>query len=196
MVPGSPKPIGGGLYMLLNPAEMKRSANTEWTLYGGMTRIPESQAPNVRNGNLKVQIDAGIPENANGVLFAMGGYAGGVTLYAWKGELRYEYSSLLMRRTHIVVGRLPLGDVRIEMEMRTPPGRATPAELTFRIDGAQVASGTVDRTIPAGFTASETFDVGRDTSSPVANDYFELAPFPFNGDLKRLHFQNLPQEGL
>ena len=29
----------------------------------------------------------------------------------------------------------------------------------------------LERTIPQLFTASETFDVGMDTASPVANDY-------------------------
>jgi len=187
-------PIGGGLYTVLNPSEMKRSTNTEWTFYGPTIRIPEAEAPNVRNGNLRVEIDANVPRNANGVLFAMGGYAGGVTLYAWNGQLRYEYSSLLLRRTHIDVGRLPAGDVRIEMEMRTPPERAAPAELVFWINGQQVASGTVDRTIPAGFTASETFDIGRDTASPVADDYFDEAPFPFTGTIERMHFEYLSSE--
>ena len=182
-------PIGGGLFVPLNPSEKKQSTNTEWTLYGGMTHIPESQAPNVRNGNLRAEIEARVPANANGVLFAMGGYAGGVSLYAFNGELRYEYSSLLLRRTRIVVGRLPVGDVRIAMEMSTPPQRAAPAELIFWINGNQVAKGTVERTIPASFTASETFDVGMDTNSPVADDYFDQAPFRFNGQLTRLQFQ-------
>ena len=184
-------PIGGGLFTGLNPSEMKRSSNTEWTLYEGMTRIPESQAPNVRNGNLRVEIEAEVPRHANGVLFAMGGYAGGVTLYAYEGELRYEYSSLLLKRTKIRVGRLPVGNVRIALEMKTPPERAAPAEVTFWINGKEVTKGTVERTIPSGFTASETFDVGTDTNSPVANDYFDKQPFEFNGKIKRLHFKNL-----
>jgi arylsulfatase len=41
------------------------------------------------------------------------------------------------------------------------------------------------------FTASETFDVGMDTCLPVADDYFEKAPFTFEGKLKRLFFKNL-----
>ena len=184
-------PIGGGLYTPLHPQEMKRSTNTEWTLFAGMTRIPESQAPNVRNGNLRAEIELEAPRNANGVLFAMGGYAGGVTLYAYKGELRYEYSALLLKRTTIEVGRLPAGKVTIAFEMRTPSERAAPAEVTFWINGEKAATGSVERTIPAGFTASETFDVGMDTSSPVADDYFEQAPFAFNGTIERLHFKNL-----
>jgi arylsulfatase A-like enzyme len=52
-------PIGAAAYVSLHPQEMKRSSNKEWTLFEGMTRIPESQAPNVRSGNLRAEIEAG-----------------------------------------------------------------------------------------------------------------------------------------
>jgi hypothetical protein len=48
---------------------------------------PKNQAPNVRNGNLRVEIEAEVPEGVNGVIFAMGGSAGGVSLYALDGKL-------------------------------------------------------------------------------------------------------------
>ena len=35
---------------------------------------------------------------------------------------------------------------------------------------------------------------GSDTSSPVADDYFDKAPYEFEGTLKQLHFKNLPAE--
>lgn len=184
-------PIGGGLLGPLNPQEMKRSTNTEWTLFEGITRIPESQAPNVRNGNVRAEIDAEIPKNVNGVIFAMGGYAGGVSLYAENGKLYYEYSALLLKRDKIEVGQLPAGNVEIVFEMRTPLERAAAAEVTFWINGQEAATGTVERTVPGTFTASETFDVGRDTCSPVANAYFDKAPFAFEGTLKRLSIKNL-----
>jgi arylsulfatase A-like enzyme len=185
-------PIGGGLYVGLHPQEMKRSTNTEWTLFEGMTRIPESQAPNVRNGNLRAEIEASVPKGVNGVVFAMGGYAGGVSLYALDGVLYYEYSALLLKRDKIEVGRLPEGDVTIALEMRTPLQRAAPAQLTFWTNGQKAATGKVERTIPMVFTASETFDVGMDLNSPVADAYYDKAPFAFEGNLKRLHFKNLP----
>jgi len=78
--------------------------------------------------------------------------------------------------------------------MRTPVQQAASAEVKFRINGEEAATGKVRRTVPAAFTASETLDVGMDTSSPVANDYFERAPFKFEGTLKRLHFENLQTE--
>jgi len=184
-------PVGGGLYTVLNPQEMKRSTNTEWTMFDGMTRIPESQAPNVRNGNLRVEVEAEVPEKVNGVVFAMGGYAGGVSLYALDGELYYEYSALLLKRDKIKVGALPAGDVTIAYEMKTPSGRAAPADLKFWINGKEAATGKLQRTVPGGFTASETFDVGMDIGSPVADDYFDRAPFKFEGTLKRLYFRYL-----
>jgi arylsulfatase len=187
-------PVGGGLFTLVNPQEMKRSSNTEWTLFEGITRIPESQAPNVRNGNLRAEIEVEVPEGVNGVIFAMGGYAGGVSLFAVDGTLYYEYSALLLKRDTIEVGKLPPGDVTIAFEMRTAMGRATPAELEFWINGESAAVGTVRRTVPGGFTASETFDVGMDTNSPVADAYFDEAPFTFEGRLKKLHFKNLAEE--
>jgi arylsulfatase len=170
---------------------MKRSSNTEWTLFEGITRIPESQAPNVRNGNLRVEIEAEVPEKVNGVVFAMGGYAGGVSLYAVDGELFYEYSALLLKRDKIKVGALPAGDLTIAYEMKTPMERAAPADLKFWINGKEAATGQLQRTVPGGFTASETFDVGMDIGSPVADDYFDKAPFEFEGTLKRLHFEYL-----
>ncbi len=187
-------PIGGAAFISLNPQEIKSSSNTEWTLFAGITRIPESQAPNVRNGNLRVEIEAEVPEKVNGVLFAMGGYAGGVSLYALDGDLYYEYSALLLKRDKIKVGALPAGDVTIAYEMRTPMKPAAPADLTFWINGKEAAKGTVQRTVPLIFTASETFDVGMDTASPVADDYFDKAPFTFEGSLKRLYFKNLKAE--
>jgi arylsulfatase len=58
-----------------------------------------------------------------------------------------------------------------------------------------VAAGDpVHRTVPLIFTASETFDVGMDTASPVADDYYDNAPFAFEGTLKQLYFENMVGE--
>ncbi|MCA8883218.1 MAG: arylsulfatase [Rhodobacteraceae bacterium] len=184
-------PIGGGLLGLIDTSALKRSTNTEWVMAQGMTRIPEAEAPNVRNGNLRAEIEAVVPEGANGVLFALGGYAGGVSLFVVDGRLHYEYSSLLLKRTKLDLGVLPMGDVEIAMEMRTPDGwGGLPAQLVFWVNGEKVKEATVERSIPGTFTASETFDIGMDTASPVADAYFHMAPFRFNGELKRVHFKN------
>jgi arylsulfatase len=41
-------------------------------------------------------------------------------------------------------------------------------------------------TVPAAFTASESFDVGTDLGSTVSRDYYERRPFPFDGNIKKV----------
>ena len=54
------------------------------------------------------------------------------------------------------------------------------------VDGKEVARTTVKMTVPAAFTASESFDVGIDLGSPVSRDYFERRPFKFDGKIEKV----------
>jgi arylsulfatase len=56
----------------------------------------------------------------------------------------------------------------------------------LKVDGKEIARATVKRTVPAAFTASETFDVGVDLGSPVSLDYFDRSPFPFDGKIEKV----------
>jgi arylsulfatase len=71
------------------------------------------------------------------------------------------------------------GDTRI-----AKPG--APGDVVLRVDGQEVARATVARTVPAAFTASETFDVGVDLGSPVSQAYFDRRPFRFPGTIERV----------
>ena len=61
-----------------------------------------------------------------------------------------------------------------------------PATLTLTVNGEEVAQGRIERSVPAGHTASETFDVGVDLGSPVALDYYDRAPFRFTGKIEKI----------
>jgi arylsulfatase len=52
------------------------------------------------------------------------------------------------------------------------------------VDGSEVGMTALKRTVPAAFTATETFDVGVDLGSTVSLGYFEQRPFAFNGTIK------------
>ena len=54
------------------------------------------------------------------------------------------------------------------------------------VDGEEVTRANVKRTVPAAFTASETFDVGIDLGSPVSLDYFDRRPFSFDGKIDKV----------
>jgi hypothetical protein len=52
-----------------------------------------------------------------------------------------------------------------------------------QVNGKEVASGKVPITAPVAFTANDCLDFGSDLGSPVSLDYFDAAPFAFNGPL-------------
>lgn len=55
---------------------------------------------------------------------------------------------------------------------------------TLSVDGTQVATRSMPRTVPIILTLDETFDVGIDTGSPVDDEY--QVPFAFTGRLAKL----------
>ena len=59
----------------------------------------------------------------------------------------------------------------------------SPAQVTLKVNGKEVASGKVPITAPVAFTANDCLDFGSDLGSPVSLDYFDEAPFKFNGNL-------------
>ena len=56
--------------------------------------------------------------------------------------------------------------------------------MVLTVDGKEVGRMTVKRTVPAAFTASESFEVGIDLGSPVSLDYFDRRPFKFDGKIE------------
>ena len=57
----------------------------------------------------------------------------------------------------------------------------------LKVDGQQVATLKVPKTIPFLLPADETFDIGVDTRTPV-NDADYQVPFPFTGKIDKLTF--------
>jgi hypothetical protein len=60
------------------------------------------------------------------------------------------------------------------------------ATITLKVNGKEVGQMRVERSVSSIFSASETFDVGMDLGSPVALDYFDRAPFRFNGKINSI----------
>lgn len=117
------------------------------------------------------------------MLYALGGASGGLTVYLDQGFLVYEYNMMVIERyTAKSANKIPAGEHRIEIDTTiAKPGAA--AEVSLSVDGTVVAATTVKRTVPAAFTASETFDVGIDLGSPVSLEYSERRPFRFEGEI-------------
>ena len=92
-------PIGAGIWLRIHPEDRVKTSYTSWTFDGTTTRLPEFAAPGIGRESNKVTIRAEIGENTSGVLYALGGAGGGVTLYMDSGQLVYEYNMMIIERT-------------------------------------------------------------------------------------------------
>ena len=183
-------PIGGGLWIpILHPELRIIPPHTEWTFSGDMVRIPEFCAPALGNKPNVVTIDAVIPHNANGVLYKLGGNSAGLTCFVEDGILCYEYNLFIIQRTKIrAAEKLPTGKVRIEVETRYVVQRpGGPLKVTMKAAGKVVAEGAVPISAPLLFTANDCLDIGIALGSPVSLDYYDKAPFKFNGTIEQVH---------
>ena len=79
-------PIGGGLWTRLHPQDRIGSPYTSWRFDGSTTRMPEFTAPGLGRQSTQVVIEAELGQNASGVLYALGGASGGLTLFMDDGD--------------------------------------------------------------------------------------------------------------
>jgi arylsulfatase len=184
-------PIGGGLWDFLHPEDGVKSPYTEWNFSGEMTRMPEFTAPKLGTFANLVTIDADIPANANGVLYALGAFSGGLSLFTKDGHLCYEYNLFEINRTKVCsTEKLPTGKVKIEVDTAFPakrPGSA--ADITAKVNGSTFLQAKVPVTVPITFTANDALDIGTDLGSPVSPDYYDKAPFKFNGKITSVNIK-------
>ena len=181
-------PIGAGIWLRIHPEDRIKTPYTSWTFDDTTTRMPEFTAPAVGNTSNTVTIDIECGADARGVLYALGGAGGGLTCYMDKGQLVFEYNLMIIDRSiakskeKIAPGK---HTIVVDTTLKAPkPG--APADIVLSVDGKEVARTAVKMTVPAAFTASETFDVGVDLGSPVSRDYFERRPFEFNGKINKV----------
>jgi arylsulfatase len=179
-------PIGGGLWStaMFHPEDAPASSLTEWTFDAPITRMPESAAPKLGKVDSLVTMDVDVPANANGVLYALAGFSGGVTCYVKDGFLCYEFNLFEVQRTKLKAKeKLPVGKVKVEVESRLVAKIGGPMDVSLKVNGKEAAQGQVPAAMSLHFTSNATFDIGTDLDSPVSLDYFDQAPFAFNGTI-------------
>lgn len=128
--------------------------------------------------------------DASGVLYAVGGAGGGLTVYLDKDYLIYEYNMLIIEQ-YSARSQQALSAIEIATDIAGPGWAGT---ATLSVDSEEVAKAELERIVPAAFTAIETFDVGADLGSPVSMNYFEWRPFEFDGKITKLTVQLVKSE--
>jgi arylsulfatase A-like enzyme len=143
-------------------------------LFGGMGRLTENCVVNIKNKSYSVTAEIVVPKSgANGVIIAQGGAFNGWSLYAKEGKLKYCYNLLGIKLFYAESNKVILaGQHQVRMEFKYDGGGlAKGGNALLYLDGTKVGEGRVEITVPMGFSADETCDVGKGTGSAVSPDY-------------------------
>jgi arylsulfatase len=149
---------------------------TSLTLFAGMVGMSENVFINVKNRSLTITADVEIPEGgANGVILAQGGRFGGWSLYLKGGKPTYCYNFLGLQQFKVSAPQaLAAGKANIRMNFDYDGGGVGKGgTATILVNGAKAASGRIEHTQAAIFSADETAGVGVDDATPVTTDYKE-----------------------
>lgn len=163
------------------------AGRTTFTYYSTGVSIPEGSAPSLKNRSFSIAADVDIPENgAEGVLLTQGGRFAGWGFFLEDSKPTYVYNFVNAER------------YIIQSPEKLAPGKST-IKFNFDYDGGgvgaggigklfindqQVAEGRIEKTLPYRLALDETFDVGRDTGTPIVETY--QVPFAFTGNLQKV----------
>ncbi|WP_414753451.1 arylsulfatase [Anabaena sp. CCY 9910] len=159
---------------------------TTFTYYPGTVGIPEGSAPNLKNRSFTITANVEVPENgAEGVILTQGGRFAGWSFFLEDGKPTYIYNYANTAR-YIIQSpeKLPSGKSTIRFNFDYDGGVGAGGIGKLFINDQQVAEGRVDKTIAYRLALDETFDVGRDTGTPVVDTY--QVPFAFTGNLQQV----------
>jgi arylsulfatase A-like enzyme len=178
------------------------AGRTDFTYYPGMIRIPEANAPDIKNKSFRVVADVEIPKTeADGVLATQGGRFGGWGLLVLEGKPMFAYA--YSNQDGAKYPNQSRSKTRIAGREKLTPGKHTIAfDFTYdgggigkggmgtlTVDGKKAAEGRIEKTLPFRFSLDESFDIGEDTGTPVIDEYDAKMPFQFNGTLRKVEFK-------
>jgi arylsulfatase len=171
------------LEIISSPRPQPSEPRDRYVYYPGTADVPEAVAVNVRGRSFTiaaaVKLDTPL---AGGVVFAHGGVGGGHSLFLKDGRLHYVYNWLGERVQRISSpGPVPIGGHVISAEFAKTgddPGTGSAVgTLTLYVDTEAVAAGEI-LTQPGFFAlAGDGVSIGRDSSSPVTDDYAGASVF-------------------
>ena len=148
----------------------------------------ESVFINTKNRSFSITADVEVPSGgANGVILAQAGRFGGLSLYLKDGKPTYCYNFLGLQRFKVgATEAIASGKATIVMNFDYDgggPGKG--GIVTILVNGTKMATGRVDRTQGAVFSADETAGVGIDDATPVSDDY-KAGDNGFTGKIARV----------
>ena len=150
--------------------------------------IHSALAPPVKNRSHEITAELTLPEGgADGVIVADGGRVGGYSLFVKDGYLHFVHNYIGENRYDIVSPeRLPNGRVKVRFSFASESGNEGAGIGTLYVNDKMVAQKHIPRTTRIVYSQYDTFDIGKDTGSPVSSSY--ESPFVYKGKIENVRF--------
>jgi arylsulfatase len=158
---------------------------SKMTYFPGTIGLPDAASPPMCNKSWKITARVEVPEGkAEGMIVTHGGLEGGYGLYLKDGKPTFVYNFLSVERTTVAArDALPKGKTELVVEFKYDGGgMGKGGTIHMSANGASIAEGRLERTIPIQLSLGEGLDVGMDIGSPV--DFTYQLPFPFTGTIQ------------
>ncbi|TMH34192.1 MAG: arylsulfatase [Betaproteobacteria bacterium] len=184
---------------LIAPRPSITAGRNTFTWTAPLTGTPNGDAPSVLNASYNFKADIDVPQaGAEGMLITQGGRFAGYGFYLLKGKpvftwnmvglkiIKWQGPDALVPGRHTVEFDFKydgLGMGTLAFNNLSGIGRSGTGVL--KVDGKEVASQKMERTIPLILAWDENLDVGSDTGTPVDDADYQV-PFTFTGKINKI----------
>lgn len=170
--------------------EANRRPRDRYVYWGKDVSVPVDMAPPLLNRSFMLEASLVLPESGgNGVVAAAGGRFGGWSLFLQEGRPVFLYSASIQPEYRFRVASdtaLAPGPAKLRLIFDYDGGGMNRGALVrLEVDGRELARGRVEHTISTYPEMTDTFDVGKDTGTPVADGEYR-GTGRFDGDILRL----------
>ena len=184
---------------LVAPRPSLTAGRSVFTYSGEMTGTPNGDAPSVIAASYNFKAEVEIPQGgAEGMIVTQGGRFGGYGFYLLKGKPVFTWNLVDLKRVKWVgPDVLSPGKHTLEYDFKydglgaatlafnSVSGLGRSGTGVLKVDGKEVATIKLPRTIPLTLQWDENFDVGADTLTGVDDQDYQ-PPFRFTGKLDKL----------
>src|SRR6516164_1404741 len=175
------------------------AGRTEFVYTRPMTGLPQGDSPNILNASYTFTADIDVPQGgAEGMIVTSGGRFGGYGFYLLKGKpvwlwnlvdlerIKWEGPEALAPGKHVVEFDFKYDGLGAgTLAFNNFSGLGRPGTGSLKVDGKEVATQKMEKTLPMILQWDESFDVGSDTLTGV-NDADYKPPFKLTAKLNKL----------
>ncbi len=184
---------------LVAPRPNITAGRTEFVYTLPMTGLPQGDSPSLLNSSYTITAEIDVADGgAEGMILTSGGRFGGYGFYLLKGKPVFLWNMIdLQRLKWEGTDALAPGKHTVEFDFKydglgagtlafnSMSGLARPGTGVLKVDGKEVATQKMEKTMPMMLQWDEAFDIGSDTLTGV-NDADYKPPFTLTAKLDKL----------